>query len=112
MERETYPRFTKNQPRFVVPPPKESSQKWEVVKHKKFPAKLTHTQKRRIQRKKLAEKYKALENAKGDDEKTQVDPLVSKLKEIKVGDIVCPINAISLTLPASFQKEENAGESY
>ena len=34
--------------RFVVPPPVPLEQKWHVVQHKKFPQKLTRTQKRKM----------------------------------------------------------------
>ena len=37
-------------PKFVVPPPVPPGKKWHVVQHKKFPQKLTKTQKRRMQR--------------------------------------------------------------
>ena len=48
-------------PRFVVPPPVPPEQKWHVVQHKKFPQKLTKTQKRRMQRLRAMEKRKLLE---------------------------------------------------
>ena len=44
-------------PRFVVPPPVSPRQKWHVVQHKKFPQKLTKTQKRRMERLGAMEKW-------------------------------------------------------
>ena len=42
--------------RFVVPPTISPVQDWHVVQHKKFPPKLTITQKRRIQRQRAMQK--------------------------------------------------------
>ena len=44
--------------RFVISPPVLPGQKWHVVQHKKFPQKLTRTQKRKIQRLRAMEKRK------------------------------------------------------
>ena len=43
-------------PRFVVPPPVSPGQEWHVVQHRKFPQKLTITQKRRMQKQRAMEK--------------------------------------------------------
>ena len=44
--------------RFVIPTLVPPEQKWYGVQHKKFPQKLTRTQKRRIQRSRAVEKRK------------------------------------------------------
>ena len=41
---------------FIVPPTISPVQEWHVVQHKKFPQKLTKTQKRRMQRQKAMKK--------------------------------------------------------
>ena len=48
-------------PRFVVPLPVPPEQKWHIVQYKKFPQKLTITQKRRIPRLRAMEKRELLE---------------------------------------------------
>ena len=48
-------------PRFVVPFLVPPEQKWHVLQHKKFPQKLTITQKRRMKRLRAMEKWKLLE---------------------------------------------------
>ena len=48
-------------PRFVVPHFVPPEKKWHVLQHKKFPQKLTRTQKRRMQRLRAMEKRKLLE---------------------------------------------------
>ena len=45
-------------PRFVVPPLVPPGKKWHIEEHKKFPQKLTRTQKRRIQRLRAMKKRK------------------------------------------------------
>ena len=48
-------------PRFVGPPPVSPVQKWHMVQHKKFPKKLTRTQKRSMPRLRAMEKRQLLE---------------------------------------------------
>ena len=64
-ERHTFPKGKgrntsrrKIPPKFVVPHLIPPEQKWHVVQHKKFPQKLTRTQKRRMQRLRAMEKRK------------------------------------------------------
>lgn len=51
----------KKEVRFVLPPQTIPERKWEIVRHKKFPAPLTRTQKRRLQRKRAARRRALLE---------------------------------------------------
>ena len=48
-------------PRFVVPSPVPPEQKWHLLHDKKFPQKLTRTQRRRMQKLRVMEKRKLLE---------------------------------------------------
>ena len=72
--------------RFIVPPTSLHVQEWHVVQHKKFPQKLTKTQKRRMQRQGAMEKrqlpremlYGKLKEAKNLKEK--VMPSLKKTK--------------------------------
>ena len=110
--------------RFIVPPTISHVQEWHVVNHKKFPQKLTITQKMRMQRKKamvkrklpremLQGKPKEIENLKEKEmpnlEKTKyggkvienVDSIFSSNKETNLGTIMIGTNPFSLNYSTS-----------
>ena len=122
--------------RFVVPPHVPLEQKWHVLQHKKFPQKLTKTQKRKMKRLRAMEKRKLLEEMPQEKPKAienlkeEVRPTSRKtkfgrkaiedkesscgfdeemnLKTIMIGTFLVSLkrSTVSLTLPYFFKSKE------
>ena len=123
-------------PRFVISSPVSHGKEWHLVKHKKFPQKLTRTQKRRMQRQRAMEKRQLpgemlqgkskvaknlkekvmpnLKKTKFEGKATEnVESICNSNKETYLGTIMIGTNPISLnhftstlTLPAFFKLKE------